>query len=148
MGSSRLVGSCVTTALLAACGGVKSGQGPGAAAGAPQGVAFKAVTEHVLHEDTKESKCPVTLRFEAVLQLTHMDGKVTYRWEHSDGSAGTTGETDTPGAASAGTVEVKVIPDDWTDSKPGVLVMLTDRLHVLSPVDKVSPPVDVQVRCL
>jgi hypothetical protein len=149
MGSSRLLGGCVTIALLAACAGAKSGQVANAnPADSLPGIGFKEVTERILHEDPKESKCPVTLRFEAVLLVSHMDGKMTYRWEHSDGSAGTTGETDIPGAAHAGTAEVKAVPDDWTDAKPGALLMLTDRLHLLSPVDKVSPPVDIQVRCL
>ncbi len=149
MGSSRLLGGCVATALLAACAGAKPGQvATSNPADTLPGIGFKSVTEHVLHEDTKTSKCPVTLRFEAALQLTHLDGKLTYRWEHNDGSPGTTGELNIPDGAHRGTAEADALPDDWTDSKPGVLLMLTDRLHVLTPVDKLSPPMDVQVRCL
>ena len=148
MGSSRVVGTSVIAVALAACGGPKSSQ-PGMA-GPPdslQALSFKEVSGRVIGADSAMPKCPVTPHFDAVMTVSHMQGTVQYRWERSTGVNGPTQEIAVPVAAKSGTADISVKPDEWPSAEKGVQLTLTSRLHVLSPIDRISPPVDLQAKC-
>ena len=148
MGSSRAVGSSVIAAILAGCGGAKPIQL--AKVGPPdslQALTFKQVSGQVKGADSAMPKCPVTPHFEGVLTVSHMQGMLQYRWERSTGVNGPTQEIAVPAAARTGSADITVKPDEWASSEKGVQLWLTNRVHVLSPIDKLSPPVDVQLKC-
>ena len=148
MGSSRAVGTSVIAVALAACGGPKST--PPGMAGPPDSLrvlSFKEVSGRVIGADSAMPKCPVTPHFDAVMTVSHMEGTVQYRWERSTGVNGPTQEVAVPAAAKTGTADVAVKPDSWPSSEKGVQLSLTNRVHILSPVDKLSPPVTLQAKC-
>ena len=135
-------------ALLAACRGSRPGQ---AAANAPpdsaRSLSFKVVSGRVLGADSTMPRCPVTPHFDAVVTVSHMQGTLQYRWERSTGVNGPTQEAAVPAAARNGAVDIAIKPDEWPSSVHGVQLSLTNRVHVLSPIDRLSPPVDVMAKC-
>jgi hypothetical protein len=76
-----------------------------------------------------------------------MNGQLRYVWERSTGKKSDTLVSDIPAGPRTDTVDITAKPDEWQSSERGVQIQVTNRLHVLSPVDKISPPIDVQLKC-
>lgn len=147
MASFRMVGIAVLGGAAVACGGPKSGPPASVAPDSLRSVSFKEVSGRVMGADSARPVCPVTPHFDAVIIVSHMQGKLQYRWERSTGVAAPTLDLEVPAAARTGDVDVTVKSDEWASSEPGKQLAVTNRLHVLAPVDKLSPPVDLMLKC-
>jgi hypothetical protein len=96
---------------------------------------------------TKEQKCPVTAHFDGVLTLSKIGGTLRYRWERSTGVNGPVQELPIPAAARTGPVDVAAKPDEWPLNQPGQQLTVSDRIHVLAPVDALSPSLSLNAMC-
>jgi hypothetical protein len=139
MKSSQLMGTAMVAAAMAACGGSPSGKAA-TTVSLDSGAAldFSSVNGEVRNTESKGPQCPIIPHYEAVLQVTKMSGTVTYRWERSTGDSSKVMEVKLPDAARTGTVNVPLIPDEWLHRVRGLQVTFTDKVHVLTPVDRVS----------
>jgi hypothetical protein len=146
MGARSVIIGGGIAALAAGCGGSKTPAQPPGPADPLQSVTFKEVTGMLRGADSAAPKCPVRPHFEATLLVSHMQGTLTYRWERAHGDS-TIRTIDIPAGAKSGMVELQLHPDEWSSSERGVQVTVTDRVHVLTPINRVSPAVDVEAKC-
>jgi hypothetical protein len=148
MGSTRTAGTSVVAALLAACGGAKpTAPAATAAADSAKLLDFATMKNGVLNVSGNPPACPVIPHFDAVLVIAKMSGTVRYRWERSTGDTTRTFEAKIPADALTGEDTLVLKPDEWLDKDRGVQHTFTDQVHVLSPVDKVSPQMSVKAIC-
>lgn len=135
-------------ATLAACGGPRAAQ-PAVSVQVDSGAAvnFKSISAAVKNVDGAQPPCPVTPHFEAVLTVSKMSGTLRYRWERSTGVNGPVQELRMPLAARTNPIDVPVKADEWPVVDRGHQLTLTDRLHVLSPLNALSPPLSVDAKC-
>jgi hypothetical protein len=96
---------------------------------------------------TESQKCPVTAHFDGVITLSKIGGTLRYRWERSTGANGPVQELAIPAGAHTAAVDVAAAPDEWPLNQPGQQLTLSNRIHVLAPVDAISPPVSVDAKC-
>jgi hypothetical protein len=148
MGSIRTARTSVVAALLAACGGAKpTAPAATAAADSAKLLDFATMKNGVLNASGSRPPCPVIPHFDAVLVIARMSGTVRYRWERSTGDTTKTFEAKIPADASTGQDTLVLKSDEWLDKDRGVQHIFTDQVHVLSPVDKVSPQMSAQAIC-
>jgi hypothetical protein len=96
---------------------------------------------------TKDRKCPVTAHFDGAIHLSGISGTLRYRWERSTGVSGPVQELPIPAAAAGGAVDVAAKADEWPLSQRGQQMTVTDRIHVLAPVNALSIPLDLDAIC-
>jgi len=110
-------------------------------------VEFKEVNGGIRGVTTRHPLCPVTAHYDGVLQVTKLSGKLRYRWERSVGHYGPVEELTIPEGAMNGPVNVAVKKDEWPINDRGQQVTVSNRIHVLSPVNKTSPAIDLEAKC-
>ena len=143
MSLARIVTPTVM-ATLAACGGAK----PAAAPVDPAAnVEFKTMTGGIKNAEAAKPLCPVIPHFEALLTVTNLTGKLTYRWERETGKFSDTKEIAIPAAAATGSADLTVDSFEWLQTDRGVQLAPTAKLHVLTPIDRVSMPVVLAAKC-
>jgi len=101
----------------------------------------------VTNANSTKPPCPVIPHFEAVVSFTHLGGKFTYRWERSTGDSSKIREATIPAGAASGTATFAVEPDEWLDKDRGVQQTFTDKVHVLTPLNRTSSPLALQGIC-
>jgi hypothetical protein len=147
MGCTRVVATSLIT-LTAACGPRQSA--PPVQSAAPpdtaHSIAFKTINGGIKGL-TAEQRCPVTAHFDGVITLSKIGGTLRYRWERSTGMNGPVQELPIPAAARFAAVDVSAKSDEWPLNQPGQQLTVTDRIHVLSPVDAFSPPLSLNAMC-
>jgi hypothetical protein len=131
-------------ALVAACGGKPAAAPPTDPA---SNIDVKTISGTVKNADTPRPTCPVIPHFDAVLTVTRLSGKLTYRWERSTGKFGDVKEITIPAAAATGSADVPVESFEWLQTERGVQLAPTAKLHVLTPIDRMSMPVDLSAKC-
>jgi len=146
MKSSYLVGGFAVAVV--ACGGSKSG-----------GVATKTVLDSgsmlevgsvsgaVKNVDSPKPTCPIIPHYDATLTATKLSGTVTYRWERSTGEFSKVREVTLTEAARTGTATLPLEADEWLHKVRGLQVTFTDKVHVLTPVDRMSQAMPLDGIC-
>ena len=134
-------------ALAAACGKAPAKDAAVAPTDSLANVDFKMITATVKNVDKPKPTCPVIPHFEATLTVSHLSGELTYRWERSTGKNSDTKTITIPGGAAKGTVDLVIDPDEWLQTDRGVQLNPSDKVHVLSPIDRVSQPMAAPAIC-
>lgn len=147
MGPTRVAAAALVT-LAAACGPRQSTprQPQPAPPDTAHSVVFKTVSGSIKGLNAQR-RCPVTAHFDGLITLSKIGGTLRYRWERSTGVNGPVQELPIAGAARPGSVDIAVRPDEWPLNQPGQQLTVTDRIHVLSPVDAFSPPLSLNAMC-
>jgi type IV pilus biogenesis protein CpaD/CtpE len=109
-------------------------------------IVFKEVKGKIDGINSKQA-CPVTAHFDATLTLSRIGGTLRYRWERSTGANGPVLELSIPAGAQLETVDLSVKPDEWPLNQPGQQLTVKDRIHVLAPVDALSPSLSLNAMC-
>jgi len=137
-------------AVAAACGKSPSDKAAGATAITDTSqvvLDFKALTGAVKNADATKPVCPVIPHYEATLTVGHLTGQLTYRWERSTGKNSDTKTINIPAGAANGVVDLAIDGDEWLQTDRGVQLNPSDRVHVLSPLDRLSSPVTLAAIC-
>ena len=99
---------------------------------------FASVTGGVKNAEATKPTCPIIPHYEATLTVTRMSGTITYRWERSNGDSSKVMEVKLPEAARTGSATIPLEADEWLHRVRGLQQTFTDKVHVLTPVDRVS----------
>lgn len=138
MRSSYMVVGALAMAV-AACGGPKAGDvATKAVMDSSSVLDFASVSGGVRNAEAVRPTCPIIPHYDAALTVTKMSGTVTYRWERSTGERSKDFELKLPEAARTGTATVPLEADEWLHRVRGLQTTFTDKVHVLTPVDRVS----------
>ncbi len=125
--------------VLVACGGTKALEASNMTALDSGSVLdFATVTGGVRNAESTKPTCPIIPHYDAVLAVTKLSGTVTYRWERSTGEHSKVFEVKLPDSARTGMAKVPLESDEWLHRVRGLQVTFTDKVHVLTPVDRVS----------
>ena len=130
-------------AAVAACGGSPKPAGLDPAAM----LDFKMLTGNVKNVTDAKPICPVIPHFEAELLVSHLSGKLTYQWERSTGKSSETRSVDIPAAAATGPASITLPADEWLQNDRGVQLTPSDKVHVLTPIDRTSQPMVLSAIC-
>jgi len=114
---------------------------------AGEAVRAKAISGGVTDADSITPPCPVRIRYEATLTLSHLSGKLQYQWVRSTGDKTPVLELDIPGGARNGDADVALQPDSWPLTKPDTQWSFNEYIHVLSPIDTRTFDVPVEAKC-
>ena len=124
---------------LAACGGSKAGDAATKTVlDSGSMLEVGSVSGAVKNVDSPKPTCPIIPHYDATLTATKLSGTVTYRWERSTGEFSKVREVTLPEAARTGTATMPLEADEWLHKVRGLQVTFTDKVHVLTPVDRVS----------
>ena len=142
-------------AVLAACGGshgaTPTASSTGGSAGAPAmppGATLEiASIMGAVRNIDKGSACPMVLHYDGSLLVTGYTGKVRYRWERSTGINSAEHTVNAKAPTGNDITPIQLESDEWILAKGDKGGTFTDRIHVLTPADKLGQPNALMAAC-
>jgi hypothetical protein len=91
--------------------------------------------------------CPLKVQYYGKVQLGHLSGILRYRWMRSNGDSSALYSVRIPDRSKNDTAEVKLEEDVFPVDTKGEQISLKNRVHIVSPIERWSPEVEVELRC-